>query len=88
MYWELSIRFRHSRGISAPWPSVLRLLLMAIWGVNSAMAFILTYRSVAVEENFFEMKQLVWLKSEAMNEEGVKLWRVFVSKKSRVFAFR
>ena len=57
-------------------------------GVMSAMAFLLKYSSTVVDENNFEMKQLIWLKIEAMNEDWVKFWRVSVCKFSRVFAVR
>ena len=55
--------------------------------VMSAMALFLKYFSAVVEENKFEVKRLFWLKIETMNEDGVKFWKVFEWKISRVFAF-
>ena len=52
------------------------------------MAFCLKYRSAMVQENIIELKQLVWLKVETVNEGWVKCWRVSVWKISRGFAFR
>ena len=56
--------------------------------VISAMAFFLKYFSAVIEENKFEVKRLFWLKIETKNEDGVKFWRVFEWKISRVLAFR
>ena len=57
-------------------------------GVFAAMAVFVKYRSAVFEENSVEMKQLIWLKIETMNEDWVKFWRVFVWTISQVFAFR
>ena len=50
------------------------------------MAFKLRYRAV-IEENVFQIKRLIKLKIESLNEFRLKFWRVFQEKISRVFAF-
>ena len=57
-------------------------------GVFSAIAFFLKFCSAVVEENIFEVKQLVWLKVETTNEGWVIFWRVFAGKIWRDFALR
>ena len=57
------------------------------YGGHVGHGFFLKYRSAVVEEKSFEKKQVFWLKIETMNEDWVKLWRVFVSKISRALRF-
>ena len=55
--------------------------------VIPAMASFLNCRSDVVEEDSFGLKQMVWLEVEMMNQDWVKLWRVFVWKFSRILPF-